>query len=133
MDIYYINGEFVGDQQAIEAIFVDRNGYMQEGITSNFFVFVGDTLVTPPCDRVLSGITRQVVLQFAEGEHITIVQRPIHKDEVRMIDEAFLSSSIKEVVPIVEIDSIKINCGKPGDRTQNIMKIFQDYSTSYTG
>ncbi len=120
-------------QQAIEAVFVDRNGYMLEGTTSNLFVFIGDTLITPPCDRVLPGITRKVVLQLAEGEKIAIVQRPIHKDEVRLIDEAFISSSVREIVPIVAIDSIKINGGKPGSRTQKIMELFKDFSTSYTG
>ena len=54
-------------QQAIEAIYVDRNGYLLEGTTSNLFVFVGNTLITPPCDRVLPGITRQVALRLAEG------------------------------------------------------------------
>ena len=50
------------NQQAIEAVYVDRDGYMLEGTTSNLFAFIGDTLITPPCNRVLPGITRQVTL-----------------------------------------------------------------------
>lgn len=119
-------------QQAIEAIYVDRNGYMLEGTTSNFFAFIGDTLVTPPCNRVLPGITRQVVIRLAEKE-FTLVERDLHKDEVRLIDEAFLASSVREVAPITAIDSVKIGAGMPGDRTRKIMALFKDYSCSYQG
>jgi len=117
-------------QQAIEAIYVDRNGYMLEGTTSNLFVFIGDTLVTPPCDRVLPGITRQVVIRLAEKE-FTLVERDLHKDEVRLIDEAFLASTVREVAPITAIDSVKIGDGTPGDRSRKIMALFRDYSRSY--
>ncbi len=120
------------NQQAIEAIYVDRDGYLQEGTTSNIFAFVGDTLVTPPSDRVLPGITRQVVLELAEKEY-TIVKRQIHKDEVRLIDEAFISSSIREIVPLVAIDSIQISGGQPGSRTKKIMDLFKATTTAYRG
>jgi branched-chain amino acid aminotransferase len=119
-------------QQAIEAIYVDRNGYMLEGTTSNLFAFVGDTLVTPPGDRVLPGITRQVVLELA-GKEFSIVERQLHKDEVRLLDETFITSSVKEIIPIVHIDSIKISGGKPGSRTKKIMKLFRNNTTSYSG
>jgi branched-chain amino acid aminotransferase len=119
-------------QQAIEAVYVDRNGYMLEGTTSNFFAFIGDTLVTPPCNRVLPGITRQVVLGLAEKEY-TMIERELHKDEVRLIDEAFITSSVREIVPIVAIDSIKLGTGKPGPRTQKILELFRDYTNSYRG
>ena len=120
------------NQQAIEAIYVDRNGYMLEGTTSNVFAFIGDTLITPPCDRVLPGITRQVVLELAEKE-FSIVERQLHKDEIRLLDETFLASSVKEIVPITTIDSIKIGGGKPGSRTQKIMELFRVTTTSYPG
>ncbi len=119
-------------QQAIEAIYVDRNGYMLEGTTSNVFAFIGDTLVTPPCNRVLPGITRQVVIRLAEKE-FTLVERDLHKDEVRLIDEAFLASTVREVAPITAIDSVKIGDGTPGLRSRKIMDLFRDYSRSYQG
>lgn len=119
-------------QQAIEAVYVDKNGYMLEGTTSNFFAFIGDSLITPPCNRVLPGITRQVVLALAEGKY-TIVERELHKDEVRLLDEAFICSSIREIVPVVAIDSIKIGDSKPGARTRNIMSRFKDITNSYQG
>ncbi len=118
------------NQQAIEALYVDRNGYVLEGTTSNLFVFINDTLVTPPCDRVLPGITRQVVLSLVKGT-FPIVERQLHKDEIRLFDEAFLASSIREVVPIVAIDSVRIGNGKPGLKTQKIMQLFRDMTNAH--
>ncbi|TKB25607.1 branched-chain amino acid aminotransferase [Desulfopila sp. IMCC35006] len=120
------------NQQAIEAIYVDRNGFLLEGTTSNFFAFIGDALITPPCDRVLPGITRQVVLTLAEKE-FPIVERQLHKDEIRLLDEVFLASSVREVVPIVHVDSIQVGDGRPGSRTQRIMQLFRDNTVSFQG
>jgi len=119
------------NQQAIEAIYVDKNGYMLEGTTSNLFAFIGDTLITPPCDRVLPGITRQVVIALAEKE-FSIVQRQLHKDELRLLDEVFIASSVREVVPIVAIDAVKIGDGKPGIHTKKIIEMFKANTSSYT-
>jgi branched-chain amino acid aminotransferase len=120
------------NQQAIEAVYVNRDGYMLEGTTSNLFAFIGDTLVTPPCNRVLPGITRQVTLDLARKE-FPVVERHLHKDEVRLLDEAFISSSIREIVPIVAIDAISIGNGRPGRRTQKIMDLFKERTNSYSG
>ncbi len=120
------------NQQAIEAVYVDRNGYILEGTTANFFALIDDTLITAPCNRVLPGITRQVLLGLAEKE-FTIVERELHKDEIRLIDEAFIASSIREIVPVVAIDSIKIGDGQPGVRTKKIMKLFREYTNAYRG
>lgn len=121
------------NQGAIEAIYVNRDGYMLEGTTSNLFGVQGNTLITPPCDRVLPGITRQVVLMLAEKNNYTIAERSLHKDQVRLLDEAFITSSIREIVPLSAIDSVKINGGAPGSRTQKIMQLFKDYTAEYKG
>lgn len=119
-------------QQAIESIYVDRDGYLQEGTTSNLFAFFGNTLITPPCGRVLPGITRQVTLELAKDE-FSIIERDIHKDEIRLFDEAFLSSSVREIAPIVAIDSITIGSGKVGGQTNKIMELFATYTAQYKG
>jgi branched-chain amino acid aminotransferase len=119
-------------QQAIEAIYVDRDGYLLEGTTSNLFALRDDTLITPPCDRILPGITRQVVLQLA-GKEFTVVERQLHKDEIRLLDEAFLTSSVKEVVPVVAINSLSVGAGQPGNRTLRIMELFRKYTAAYPG
>lgn len=119
-------------QQAIEAVYVDKNGFMLEGTTSNFFAFTGNTLLTPPCTRVLPGITRQVLLDLT-NRHYTIVERDLHQDEIRLFDETFIASSVKEIVPIVTIDGVTIGEGRPGNRTRKVMELFQEYTSSYSG
>ena len=120
------------DRQAIEAVYVDRDGYLLEGTTSNIFVVRGDTLITPPCDRVLPGITRQVALELARKD-FEVVERKVHTDEIRLIDEAFLTSSVKEVTPIVTINALNIGSGNPGRRTARVMEMFRDYTAQYRG
>jgi branched-chain amino acid aminotransferase len=119
-------------RNAIEAVYVDRDGYLLEGTTSNFFVLRGDTLITPPCDRVLPGITRQVVIELAQKE-FTVVERNVHKDEIRLIDEAFLASSVKEVAPVVAIDAVRVGDGRPGGRTMRLMAMFREYTAAWRG
>lgn len=117
---------------AIESLYVDRQGNILEGTTSNFFAILGRTLVTPPESRILPGITRQVILRFAKSLSKMEV-RDIHKDEIRLMDEAFITASNKEIIPVVSIDNIAIGNSDPGKVTQAIMKQFADYTVNYSG
>jgi branched-chain amino acid aminotransferase len=116
-------------QGAIESIYIDRYGRLLEGTTSNLFAFIGDKLVTPGT-AILPGITRKVVLELAEKE-FEIEIRDIFRDEVRLMDEVFLSSSNKEVVPVVRMDELIFSGGKPGQRTRRLMQRFADYTHQY--
>ena len=87
---------------ANDALFVNEQGHVLEATRSNFFVFCGDTLITP-CTEVLIGITRNVVLSLARGR-FAIEERPILLEELSTVDEAFMTSSSKEIMPIVQID-----------------------------
>ncbi|MBK8138758.1 MAG: aminotransferase class IV [Chloroflexi bacterium] len=111
---------------AIEAVYVNREGYVLEGTTSNLFAFIGDTLVTPAVE-VLNGITRHVVLDVARG-HFTIEERPIALTELYKADEVFLSASNKQVMPVVEVDDETIADGRPGSRTRRVMGLFAAYT-----
>ena len=117
---------------AVEAVYVDRDGYLLEGTTSNLFVVRGDTLITPPCDRVLPGITRQVILELAKKE-FAVLERRVHTDELRLLNEAFLASSVKEVAPVVTVDAVSIGTGRPGGKTMRIMELFRKYTAAYRG
>ena len=115
---------------AVEAVYADREGYLLEGTTSNFFVFRGDTLITPPCERVLPGITREVILELARKE-FEVLERRVHKDELCLLDEAFLTSSVKEVAPVAAVDVVRIGSGRPGGRTLRVMELFREYTSAY--
>lgn len=102
-------------RDAVDALFVNEQGHVLEGTRSNFFVFRGDTLVTPYAG-VLIGVTRSIVVELAHGLFI-LEERPILLAELASVDEAFITASSKEIIPVVQIDDIVIGNGKPGPRT----------------
>jgi branched-chain amino acid aminotransferase len=113
-------------KNAIEAVYVDRDGYVLEGTTSNLFIFRGDTLITPG-KAVLSGITRKVVLKIT-AETVKAEMRDIALDELLTADEVFITGTNKEIVPVVKVDDTTIANGKPGRRTQAEREKFAAYT-----
>jgi branched-chain amino acid aminotransferase len=107
---------------AADALFVDEEGHVLEATRSNFFIFRSDTLVTP-CEGILVGVTRNLVLEMARGR-FAIEERPILLDELSLAEEAFISSSSKEITPVVQIDTLTIGNGKPGPRTYELEQRF---------
>jgi branched-chain amino acid aminotransferase len=113
-------------QNAIEVIYLDRNGNALEGATSNLFVFSGDTLVTPG-RGILSGITRKAVLEVA-GKLFGIEIRNLHRKELFNAQEVFLTGTNKGLVPVVQIDDSMVADGHPGPRTLKIMAALQAHT-----
>jgi branched-chain amino acid aminotransferase len=107
---------------ANDALFVNEQGHVLEATRSNFFIFLGDTLVTPR-EGVLIGITRNVVLELARGR-FAIEERPILMTELLAANEAFITSSSREITPVVQIDERMIGDGKPGTRTYELEQRF---------
>lgn len=114
-------------QNAQEVLYINAKDEILEATTSNFFAFKNGTLYTCCSEEVLIGITREVVLKLAIP-HFPINKRPLHYDEIDEIDEAFITASNKEVMPVTQIDSKKIGNGKVGLRTQKIMELFRGYT-----
>lgn len=111
---------------AVEALYRNADGYISECAVSNFLIFKGDQLITPE-SGVLPGITRNVVMELAE-DRFEVVMRPIHFNEIASADEAFITSTTKEVMPIVQVADITIGNGKVGPRTQEMMGMFRAYA-----
>ncbi len=109
-------------QGASDALFVNAQEHVLEGTRSNFFVFRGDTLITPR-DGILFGVTRNTVLALAQGR-FAIEERPILLSELAQIDEAFITSSSQEITPVVQIDDTLIGSGKPGLYTSELEQRF---------
>lgn len=107
---------------AEDALFVNSLDHVQEATRSNFFLFRGDTLVTPR-EEILIGVTRNVVLELAQGR-FPIEERPVLLVELAQADEAFITSSSKEITPVVRIDKQVIGSGKPGPRTTELEQRF---------
>ena len=109
-------------RDATDALFVNERDHVLEATRSNFFIFRGDTLITPH-RGILVGITRNVVLELARSKFI-IEERPILLEELALADEAFITSSSKEITPVVQIDDRIIGDGKPGRRTYQLEQLF---------
>ena len=112
---------------AIEVVYVDSLGRVREGTTSNLFLFQGDTLVTPG-ENILPGITRQKVLELADGR-FPVQIRDIPRAELSSADEAFITSSNRKPVPIVQVDKRTIGAGTPGPRTRALMQAYEEFTT----
>ena len=106
---------------AYEALLVDEEGAMSEGSSSNFFVVQGGAVVTPPPSTgLLVGITRTFALEACASLGVPVRERVLFTPDVRLADEAFLSSSIREIVPVVRLDGWTIGDGRPGALTRRI-------------
>jgi branched-chain amino acid aminotransferase len=116
-------------QDAIEAIYRDREDRLLEGTTTNLFCFKGNQLITPP-DNILPGITRGAVLELLKDQY-DIQLRHIQADELPEMDEVFITASNKEIVPIVQVDDLVISQGKPGEKTMDLLKTWADYTKAY--
>ncbi len=107
---------------ADDALYVNEQNHVLEATRSNFFIFRGDTLITPHTG-VLIGVTRNVVLELARGR-FAIEERPILLDELPFADEAFVTSSSKEITPVIQVDDTIIGTGSPGSRTTELEQRF---------
>lgn len=88
-----------------EGIFLNNEGNVSEGTTSNIFMVKDGALVTPPVSAgILPGITREFVMKVALRDGIAVVERDIKVDELMDSDEIFITSSVREVVPVVEFN-----------------------------
>lgn len=115
------------DAGAAEAILL-RDGMMTEGSASNIFIVSQGMLLTPPKGPLLlPGITRDLILELAVAHDIAAVERPVSEAELRAADEIWLTSSTREIVPIVQLDDKKVASGKPGIIWECMIDIYQDY------
>jgi len=118
------------EQGCAEAI-LHRNGYVTEGAASNLFAVIDGVLVTPQkTAEILPGITRQVILELAEQHDFEMSEDIISLEALHMASEIWITSSTREIVPVVEVDSQNVGDGVPGPVFQTMNQLFQDYKKS---
>ena len=124
----YIQAVLLQEQRkkagAVEVLYIS-NGKVLEAATSNFFIVKNGSLITAK-SGILPGITRKTVLEIA-APHFPIEEREMAVDEMYNADESFISSSFKEIVPIVKVGERTIGDGKVGPVTVRLMKLFKSY------
>jgi branched-chain amino acid aminotransferase len=105
-----------------EAVFLNEQGYLAEGSTTNVFLVSRGELITPCFESgVLPGITRDAVLEIARTSNIKATERWVELNELIEAEEAFLTNSVLELVPLVSIEGRPVGSGKPGKLTRDLL------------
>ncbi len=116
---------------AYEAITVASGGELLEGSTSNLFVVKGGRVATPPLSvGILGGITRRTVLDAAAKDGIPVDERLLFPPDLYRADEAFITSTLREIIPVVRADGVTLGQGTPGPVTKRLHTAFRALSTA---
>jgi branched-chain amino acid aminotransferase len=110
-----------------EAIMLNTEGFVAECTGDNIFYIKGKSLVTPPTTAgALEGITRNCVMELAARTGLKVEEKLFTAFDLHTADEAFLTGTAAEVVPVIRIDSRTIGNGKPGPLTQKLIRAFHE-------
>ncbi len=122
-----------------EALLV-KNGQILEGMTSNFFYVKYDraerkkakanadeAILYTAQNDILLGITRETVIDVARGRGVGVKFEPLKLDQLTTVDEAFITSSSRGIVPVVHIDEVTIGEGMPGPITRELSAAYDRY------
>jgi branched-subunit amino acid aminotransferase/4-amino-4-deoxychorismate lyase len=102
-------------------------GELTEFATSNLFIVRNGTVLTPPLESgLLPGITRQFVFEIGRNVGIEVREQVLRDNDLFDADEAFLTSTTREVMPIVAVNERAIGNGKPGAITGKLLKTFRE-------
>lgn len=108
-----------------DTFLLNAEGFIMEGLASNFYAILDGRLRTAG-EGVLKGISQQIVLEIAPSI-LPIDMRAAHRDDIPRFAEAFLTSSSRGIIPVVEIDGIAIGDGKPGPLTRALRAAYQTW------
>ncbi len=121
-----------------EALLLNERDVIAEGSISNVFFIRQGELVTPPvASGILPGITREVVLELAAGSKIRAVEADIRVSDISRFDEAFLTNSVLEIMPLVAIrdrdgKTVNIGSGRPGEVTRRLLLAYREMAARET-
>ncbi len=109
-----------------EAIFIDPEGNLAEGAITNIFLVKQGSVISPALNSmILPGITRKVALEICSEVGIHTEERKVELKELYEAEEAFLTNSLMEIMPLVQVDSSLIGKGIPGTLTQKLEKEYR--------
>jgi branched-chain amino acid aminotransferase len=112
-----------------EGLMLNHQGQIAECTGDNIFLITGKTIRTPhPSCGILQGITRDTVISLARGAGYTVEETILTPFDVYACDEAFLTGTAAEVIPMVSLDNRKIGCGTPGEVTREVMRLFREHT-----
>ena len=115
------------EKDAFEAILYREDGTVTEGSAANFYGVKDGVVRTHPDDgKILGGIKRQLIMQLAGEAGIPVSEKPLHKDELAGLEEAFLSSTTLNVLPVTAIDGKAVGDGKPGEISRKLLALVEE-------
>jgi D-alanine transaminase len=115
------------DAGAVETVLF-RDSILTEGAASNIFAVENGVILAPPKDNfMLPGITYDLVLELAQANGIPVEIGQFAEARVRAADELWLTSSTREIMPIIELDGKKIGTGLSGPLFRRMYQLYQDY------
>ena len=118
---------------AFEGLMRNYRGELAEGTQSNLFIVRNGAAVTPPVDAgLLPGITREFVFEIGPEAGVPIREAVLRDADLLDADEAFLTSSTRELVPIVAVDDHSIGTGTPGPVTRRLISAFRARADALT-
>ncbi len=107
-----------------EAIMLTYDDYVAECTSDNIFIVKGGTLLTPPRDITLKGITQGAVINIARKKKLRFKEKNMRLSEIYKADECFLTGTAAEIVPVIKVDGHVIGTGKPGPVTRFLLAEF---------
>jgi branched-chain amino acid aminotransferase len=118
---------------AFEGVMRNYRGELAECTTANIFVVRNGAALTPPLDSgLLAGITREFLFELGAERGIPVREQVLHDDDLLGADEAFLTSTTRELVPIVKVDDRTIGGGRPGPITRALLDGFRQKADQMT-
>ncbi|HRN51197.1 MAG TPA: branched-chain amino acid transaminase [Anaerolineales bacterium] len=110
-----------------EALVLTADGHISEGSAENIFMVRDGVVFTPPItDNILEGITRRSIIELAQHEGYTVVERSIDRTEVFLADEMFMTGTAAQVTAITKVDHRVIGEGSMGPITARLRKLYDD-------
>jgi len=114
---------------AHEAVLVDGLGRVTEGASSNVFAVLGGRIATPPpAAGILEGVTRGLVLALAREAGMPAEERPLSASELEASDEVFITSTVREVLPVTRLGDRVVGQGRPGEVTLALHRRFREHA-----
>jgi branched-chain amino acid aminotransferase len=109
-----------------EGFFLNLGGTLTEGTTTNIFLIKGGELITPPLeDGLLPGVTRGVVIDLAKQKGFEVSERSFDTEAVLSSEEAFVTNSVVEITPLIELEERPVGKGRPGKKTKKLQKAYK--------
>ncbi len=119
---------------ADEGLLLNERGELAEGIISNIFIMSDGVLVTPsPDSGILRGVTRAAVLELASALNLQKAERHLMPGDLLGVEEAFITSSTMEIMPLTQVDGTAIGSGRPGALTRKLMEAYKELVRAETG